>query len=232
MNVYIGTRGELKNAYIGEYKGYTPWSNTVAYYPLTSSSTIQDKSWNNKTLTNVWNVAFWTYAWVNCAYFNGTSNSQLYNTSISFSAYPTQTVLVWMYITWTSSSVYQTIYHIWTTAKTGKLGSWFKYWTWLCIGSWYWWYESIKSWNINGSWHLLVNVTNWTSSTQYLDWVLYQSLTNSLSDTQTWLYIWWAQQNTSERLSWYESELIVENRAWIATEVSNYYNLTKSNYWL
>ena len=223
--IYVGTQ-QVRPA------GWTPGSNTIAYYPLTSSSTIQDKSWNDRNLINTGSVVFWTYQWVNCAYFNWTSNSQLYNTSISFSAYPTQTVLVWMYISWTSTSVYQTIYHTWTTAKTGKLGSWFKYWTWICIWSWYWWYESIKSWNINGSWHLLVNVTNWTSSTQYLDWALYQSLTNSLSYTQTWLYIWWAQQSSSERLSWYESEFIVESKVRTAQEIQDYYNNTKSNYWL
>lgn len=223
------TMAELNNAYIGEV--WTPWSNTIAYYPLTSSTTTTDQKWTYN-LTNAWNVVFWTYQWVSCAYFNWTTTSQLYNTSLSFAARPTQTVLVWMYISWTSTSVYQTIYHTWITSKTGKLGSWFKYWTWLCIGSWYWWYESIKSWNINGSWHLLVNVTNWTSSTQYLDWALYQSLTNSLSDTQTWLYIWWAQQSSSERLSWYESEFIVESKVRTAQEILDYYNKTKSNYWL
>ena len=58
---------ELKNAYIGEAPR-SPWSSTIAYYPLNSSTTVNDMSGNGYTLTNDW-ASFWTYGWVDCAYF-------------------------------------------------------------------------------------------------------------------------------------------------------------------
>ena len=51
---------------------WKPWSNTIAYYPLTSTTTVNDMSGNNRNLTNH-SVSFNTYDWVNCAYFNGSS---------------------------------------------------------------------------------------------------------------------------------------------------------------
>lgn len=223
---------ELKNAYIGY--AWTPWANTVAYYPLTSFTTTNDtKSIGTKyNLTNWGDVTFGTYQWVSCAYFNGTSNSKLYNTSVSFSAYPTQTVCFRFYINSTSTSVYQILYHIGTSSPNGKLGSWFKYNTWLSISSRDGGYESVKSWNITWAWHLLTNVTSWSSSIQYLDGQLYQTFTNSLSGTQNQLYIGSSQSGTSERLTGYESEFIVEDTAWTATQITEYYNLTKWNYWI
>lgn len=225
---------EVKKIYIGSTQvrpsWWKPWANTVAYYPLTSITTTTDSQWTYN-LTNGGNVVFGTYQWVDCASFNGTSSSMLSNTSLSFPSSPTQTVSVWMYISWTGN-VYQTIYHIWTTSRTWKLWSWFYYNTWLSISSWYGWYESIKAWNVNWAWHLLTNVTNWTSSVQYLDGVEYQSFTNSLTNTQTQLRVGWAQSSSSERLTWYLSNLIVENKARTAQEVTDYYNQTKWDYWL
>ena len=82
-----------------EPREWKPWANTIAYYPLTSVSTVNDMSGNNKTLTNYNNVQFWTYNGVDCCYCNGTN--RLWNTSISTSyIWQTSTMSVWMtYIT-------------------------------------------------------------------------------------------------------------------------------------
>ena len=223
----------FNTVYGGEPK-WKPGSNTIAYYPLTSTTTTSDMKWSGTAynLTNSGNVTFWTYNWVSCAYFNGTTNWYLYNTSLSFSYPSEQTVCVWMYISGTSSWVYQAIYHIWIVGWTWKLGSWFRYGTWLSLSGWTGSSEVIKSWNINWAWHLLANITNWNSSIQYLDWVQYQSNTNSLSATQSGIYLWGAQNTSSDRLTWYESELIVENKARTSDKVMAYYNQTKSNYGL
>jgi hypothetical protein len=37
---------------------------------------------------------------------------------------------------------------------------------------------------------------------------------------------------TPKYMTWYMSDLIVENKARTAEETANYYNSTKSNYWL
>ena len=165
-----------------------PSTSTLAYYKLDSTTKLTDKM-GNYNLTNTGGVTFGTNQGVDCAYFNGASNSQLYNSSMSFSARPTQTVLIWFYVSSNNSNVYQTIYHIGTTNSTGKLGTWFKYNLGLCIGSRAGGYESIKSGNVNGSRHCLANVTNGSSCVQYLDGVEYQTYNNSLTNAQTALYV-------------------------------------------
>ena len=78
MGVYLypnNTETELKNAYIGEYpERWQPWANTVAYYPLTSTTTVNDLSGNGYTLsTHDTLPTFWIYQWVDCASFNSNS---------------------------------------------------------------------------------------------------------------------------------------------------------------
>ena len=65
------------NVYIYSDESYNPWSNTLAYYPLTSTTTVNDMSWNNHHLTNAWKVNFWGYWGVDCAYFSSWQNSWL-----------------------------------------------------------------------------------------------------------------------------------------------------------
>ena len=215
---------------------WQPWVNTLAYYPLTSTTTVNDQAWNYD-LTNLWSVTFGINNWVDCWLFDSTTNSKLTNSSLSFSAYPTQTVSVWMYITWTDTSNYQTIYAIWSVARTWKLWSWYHYGSasdsWLALSSFYGGYEVVKNTvTIINWWHLLTNVTNGSSSVQYLDGQLYQNLTNSLSATQTGLVVWWWDSTTIERLGWCLSNLIIEDVARTAQEVSDYYNQTKWDYWI
>lgn len=218
--------------YQSTWGGWQPWVNTVAYYPLTSSSTVNDLSGNSYTLTNGWNVTFWTQQWVDCATFNWTLASVLTQSSISFNAFPTYTASVWMYITWTSGK-YQTIYVIGASGGTWALWSWFRYNTWLCIWSRHPAYESVRRWNINWAWHLLTNVVNWSSSIQYLDWQQYQTLTNSLTDTQTVLSLWAPNGfHYDDDLTWYLSNFILENVSRSAQEVADYFELTKWAYWI
>lgn len=68
MNVYVWTN-TMKNAYIGDV--WTPWSNTLAYYPLATGT--KDYSWNGRDGTNNW-VTFSDGVWV----FNGSSYISLW----------------------------------------------------------------------------------------------------------------------------------------------------------
>lgn len=207
---------------------WLPWSNTLAYYPLTSVTTTSDRSWNSYTLTNN-AVTFWVNQWVDCAYFWQNGGTKLVNTSISFSANPTQTVAVRMYIE-TPQVRYETIYHIGTSTWNWWLGSRYNKNLWLCIWEWDTSYESVKSGDLSNAWHLLVNTTNWNSSIQYIDWVQYQTLTNNLPNAQTWLYIGCSYSDTNHQLTWCLSNLIIENKTRTAQEVADYYNQTKGNY--
>ena len=52
---------------------WLPNKDTIAYYPLNATTTVNDMSGNSKTLTNN-NVTFWTYNWVDCANFSGSQS--------------------------------------------------------------------------------------------------------------------------------------------------------------
>lgn len=213
---------------------YVPNSNTVAYYPFTSETTINDmkKDWTLYNLTNEWWVSFWTRNWVDCAYFDWGNSARLYNTALSFPAYPVQTVVERFYIEGTNSN-YQVLYEIWWTTKTGLLWSWYNHSIWLALWSRDWSYEVIKSWDITWWRHCLMNITNWNSSVQYLDNVLYQTFTNGLSWTQSWIYFGRNWNNTSDnKMTWCLSEVIVENKARDETDRTIYYETTKSLYWI
>lgn len=213
----------------------TPDWNTISYYKLNSITTTNDQKWNYN-LTNKWSVIFWEYQWVDCARFPWTDlNSVLYNSSMSFSSRPTQTVALWFYITWTNEDYFQFIYSIGQTTWTWMLWAWYKHsWSpvWLALTSWTWSTEVVKKWNLTNWRHCLMNITNWSTSYQYIDNMLYQSYTNSLTWTQTWLSLWFFLPDTrvSRCLIGAISRVAVCNVAWSETERNNYFNKTKSKY--
>ena len=59
------------NVYIWEDYDWTPWENTIAYYPLTSTDTVNDRSWNWLNGTQNWTITFGSWLWwVDCALFS------------------------------------------------------------------------------------------------------------------------------------------------------------------
>lgn len=219
---------EVQNIYIGEY-GWKPWVNTVAYYPLTDN--FNDESWNWYNLTNSW-WSITTYGWVKCAYYSGSTSVYSQNTSVP--VWATRTINCRCYLP-ASESV--DIPVVWT-------GSWVSYW-YRVLALWYWsngvpslsdydvlwvsWWGS-KIWQ----WVNLVWIINWWDMSLYANWVLVASQSrgsaqqNSTVIKIAWRYGWgWSQY-----FKWYVNEVIVESKARTAQEISDYYNQTKSNYWL
>lgn len=226
MNVYIWTSGVLKNAYIGEY-GWKPWSNTVAYYPLTSTTTVNDQSWNNRNLTNSW-VTFWTYKWIDCAYSN--MQSLLYNSSFVTNI---QNLTISVRAYYVSNNNYggdynQMIWRWWGSSEN--------FWPYIDIPQGRqlrcspWWIGTIYPAN-NSKWmHVIVTYNGSNIIKLYVNWVL--NATNSSANIPSWTnlriwgrdwYHWW--------YGWL-SEFIVETKVWTDAEILDYYNNTKSNYWL
>ena len=222
---------------IEAYFDRTPTENTIAYYKLDSINTTIDQKWNYN-LTNAWSVVFGEYQGVDCARFPWTStNSMLYNSSMSFSSKPKQTVALRFYITWTDTSYFQFLYAIWQTLWSWMLWAWYKHWwdpIWLALTCWTWSTEVVKKWNLTNWRHCLMNITDWNTSYQYIDNVLYQSYTNSLTWTQTWISLWlllW-ESRVSRCLIGAISRVAVCNVAWSETERNDYFNKTKSKfYW-
>lgn len=211
---------------------WAPWANTVAYYPLNSTTTVNDMSWNNKNLTNYNNVPFWTYQWVSCASFNG--SSQYLGLWAKFTLWNTYTVLSWywhnswnngmVYCQWASSSLYPSLW-LWYWVNSSKV--------------------SVHSWTGGSNTRITSTVSsnNW----KWVLWVfvfnngtarLYENNTQTVSGSLSAPWTWWENFYVWMWRAWYNyfsgliSNLIIENKARTAQEISNYYNSTKSKYWL
>lgn len=123
-----------------------------------------------------------------------------------------------------------TWYWNWTRAKS----MWFhydKFWTW-------WWSNDTDHCDaLMNQWALYTWTFDWTTTKGYLNWVLKNSknMTYSVdSNNYSSLFSQTIQgaNDPSQSFNWYMNDVIIENRARTAQEVLDYYNLTKSNYWV
>lgn len=207
---------------------WKPWSNTVAYYPLTSTTTGNDQSGNNNNLTNSW-VTFWTYHWVNCWYFNGSwyleKSWSLWTWSSAF------TVSSWFYWDWTIISGKGKV--IFATGSP----SWSYIFAMWMIPAWnimVWWWSNDRDTNVTlsaNTWYHCVMAQSWWTITVYLNWtsIYTWSVSFNISSHKTCI---WRQANWTDYFYWNISEVIIENKSWSSAEVSDYYNWTKWRYWL
>lgn len=216
MNVYIWTSGELKNAYIGEV--WTPWANTLAYYPLTATTTTNDMkgSWTLYNLENYNNVAFWTYAGVSCASFTW-NNMILYYTEFPARWTWDTTMSCWMY---TTSNNQQYVMTYWFEASTALV---------MQIRNWYI-DPNIAPVSLN-NWHNIVySVTN-SNLKMYVDGTQVYNASYPVSMTKS-IWLWRQTFTETNNYLWYLSEVIIESKWWTQSEVTSYYNSTKANYWI
>ena len=226
---------KVKKIYVGTQQvrpsWWDPWNNTIAYYPLTSSTTTQDKSWNNRNLTNSW-VTFWTYKWIDCAYsnmasllYNSSFVTNLQNLTVSARAY-----YVWNWYSW-SGNYNQALWRWWSSSSENfwpYIENQYNPWLLVVSPGWFWRIQLTS----NSKWVNVVVTYDYNNKTaiMYVDGVAGTSNTNA--NPPWWTYIriggktstWW----------WYGwlSEFIVEWKVWTAQEILDYYNNTKSNYWL
>lgn len=209
--------------------GWTPNANTVAYYPLTSN--FNDASWNSRNLTNSW-ATIWTYWWVTCAYYDWWDYSYY---SWYWLNSPRTICLRW-YNTNTTGWYYWWLIHI--SQYSNNTPSW-------SLGLQYIWSSIITpaDWSsssaeiqtsITSWWHnIVVTEDSSRTVTLYIDGVSKWTKSYSSPATPDWWSLWSKFVSTfSERLRWYLSKVILENKAWTAQEVALYYNQTKSTYGL
>lgn len=235
------TENPLQNAYIGEYveKPFTPWANTIAYRPLTSSTTVNDQSWNNKNLTNHWGVTFGTYGGVSCVSFDNTQTLWL-TSSLWMTWNPIFTFNVRIcrvgYSTWTP--VKSQIFMLWpintNTSQVWVAINWawsneYQYWTW---GS-----ADVDTWAYNTAnvWELVTFTNDGTTKKFYKNWTLIKQWSLSYNISGWDLTIWsFSSSFNSHYQSFYGymSEFIVENKVRTAQEITDYYNASKSIYGL
>lgn len=207
--------------------GWQPWANTVAYYPLDTDFT--DWSWNSRDLTNTW-ATITTQGWVACAYFDGSSYADYNGYSLSNTG---RTILWWCYIP--NDNTTKAFVHISNYNKlhpTGSLGLLLN-WTTIIVSDW------VANYN-NGTftpnqWFLLTITQAWASEILYINWVQVSTKSDYPSEWDApdgWCL--WAKFCSiyTEKLTWYLSNVILEDKERTAQEISDYFDLTKSAYWV
>jgi hypothetical protein len=241
MGVYLypnNTETELKNAYIWEYQEWwQPWVNTICYYPLNSTYNFTDQSWNNRDLSWTW----WTiqdYNGVSCMYLEW----NMYNTSLS-----------WVLTQFTINCYY----NLKTTSDHYFLTFWMKNTNWLDTDPWFFmcwdfnwrpngygfWVQyctsnstfgaisigtSASSEWVLGTWYNWVLTWDGTTIKLYRDWVLLKTQAWTDNSSRDTIFFWfWANQTKL-----YISNAIIETTVRTDSDVLNYYNQTKSNYWI
>lgn len=225
--------------YIREDVHRTPWANTIGYYTFDdqNANQITDSSWNNKNLT--WWVMP-TYTLVSWTNYAGTfTNVNSSNIAPSYSDLWTfdwdYTILCWVKPTANTAS-YVNIFHAeewWIGLQQISLiwgyNSWqFEYYD--DETGWTTERTTIKTWASLNTWYLVGYTRNWTSVKTYCDWVNTNSITWNNTANQKTFYLW--SSNGWDRFPWQIWECVIENRTRTAEEVLDYYNYTKSNYWI
>jgi hypothetical protein len=224
---------KLNKIYVGTQQvrpsGWQPWANTIAYYPLNSTTTVNDMkgfgtsynltasgtgvaydtlwaifTWWDMTLPSIpespRTVSFWFK--VNNwgdGNWRWVLNLQIQNPS-------TNLIIQWTYSTPDNIFLAQSdIPSAKQWSLTGRDDGKWKLWTYV-------WENNSCSFYMN--WEQIGTANSWSSMpSNPLDWTLWRNVWN-----------WHQYCNISE--------LIIENKSRTATEISNYYNLTKSSYWL
>lgn len=211
---------------------WTPWANTVAYYPLNWD--LNDYSGNNKNLTwtSITFTSWWPWqVWV----FNG-STSTAYCQDDAFDFYWTApfTLSIWIkpnvipshnIVIWTeqNSNVHD--------KEIELLSNWviqFQMWNGTEFTA-----TSPNNTLSLWAWQNLIASYNGSVMKLYKNWVEMASYNwgSSYNNNPTRLvlsriaWVWTA-------FDWQMSNAIVENVWWAAQEVSDYYNLTKWDYWV
>lgn len=214
---------EIKNIYIGEVT-WKPWENTLVYYKLNWNA--NDESWNGNNGTAS-NITWDSWGDGGCASFNG-SNSYI---SIPSLTTPSNTTINLR--TKTTMSAEWEFIQLSTSTQSLELR----------IISWKarleLWNNPYSPYQLTGSktindWvrHNICVVKNWTSYTVYVDWVQDTTGTSSFSISYTNNRVWLHTNGSSIPFNWLIDNMIIESSVWDSDYITNYYNSTKSNYWL
>lgn len=222
---------------------WKPWSNTIMYLPLEKD--WNDYSGNNHNLTWSWTPAYTISWWTKqVTSFNGSTLWMINSLSWSYTNYtfnvrakPTSysnAHLLWnanasswqdnIYLTWCHTS-----YPIWWNHDFG-----FQYRVWS-------WSYTVLYWTANrtlNAWYnfCVIGSSSWV--TWYVNGTqIFTTSASSAIKLVSWQNdIWWFyridQWTKWDYFNWYMSEFIFENKTWTAQEISEYYNDTKSKYWL
>ena len=206
---------------------WTPWANTVAYYPLTDDFNDHKTTWTLYNLTSN-SASITTLSWVKCCNLN----------SSFFSANFVITTLPYSIIFWSKWKGNNSNMWFWLSFVSG--------WDWGWSGLKYQWQLYIRYWNptdknssvwtytLNTNWHLYTITFSSSGCKFYVDGSLIATPKNSLvapSNNASPFYIG-ADEEGAARSDCYQWVTIIENKEWTAQDISDFYDLTKWDYWI
>ena len=210
-------------------KTRNPWANTLLYFPLENNAI---DTVNNVSLTSSWTTNYTTVWWVKSAEF--TKSNWLYNNNVNVIPQwdVAKTFSLWLYTKW-SNQGWSGIAQIWSAWAWNVFWLWNYTWTANLIMTRYWSVSNTYTPTLN-TWTHIVATYNNSIWKMYANWSLVVTWNTTAPTSWYSLYIW---QNAWETYVagtyyWNISSVILELWEWTAQDVLDYYNQTKSNYWL
>lgn len=212
--------------YTGSWGGWwwQPWVNTVAYYPLEENTNDQTGTYD---LTPT-DITYTTLAsWLKVATFNWSSSKA------ETSSFTTAT---WDYTVslWVSTDNIQSQLAVMrgnaTSDNSGRIFDWYNNNFRVLLQPWG--YLATNNAPVqDGNWYYITVTSIWNTVSFYLDTTLIDTRSGSCT-VHSEMFIGYRQYNNDRFWKGYISRLIIENKGWDATEISDYYNLTKWDYWI
>jgi len=188
---------------------YTPTNSTLAYFPFTNNALDQ---LGNYTLSNSWTKQSIWYLFnvkTDISWVSDYSQQKFASYWVKFQASDNTTVLIgcwWLRVN--NRTVSAPSYSEFVFKDSG----------WSFHNLW-------NNWINNSTWYHVAYWWEWNTYKTYVNWVLKNSGSATPAQYSECWIVWWT--------NWVIlSEVIFEKSMRTATEVSNYYNQTKSNYWL
>ena len=208
---------------------WKPWSNTIAYLKLEQNTNDSSWKWNNGTGTNITYTTLST--WKKVATLNWSSRVDFSSSLFSSWSFTTSMWIYWNGLTSSSGALYVIMGNAANDSQ------------WLIED-----YHNYSGWYLRTSMNRGAGVHTrygYSDRTWFLYTVTYNgssvstykngSLLGTASASFGWVrnfYLWYRVYNNDRYWIWYFSDFICENKARTAQEVTDYYNLTKANYWL
>lgn len=218
---------------------WQPWANTIAYFPLNATSTVNDLSGHSYSLASNWNVTFWTYNWVSCCYINvgmlscaiNTTSKSAITENIWYCEADAPNYDNWYIINIGYTNPTTSANCNWIIRSNGR-PSW-RIWFTGYVDETNWIYSSTTTYNpiSTNTWYNLCYTYNGTTLTLYVNWQAVWTASSSWSTDFSYVSLS-RSADLDRSIKGYISNAIYEDIVRTAQEVLDYYNLTKSNYWL